>query len=408
MRFLVVMVLLSMLLQGCTGALQQAEPTPNDTLPIHNFPSATTPFDATVANTPTFWHADTPAATASPTIPTMQTASPLWVHKENWFLANQIRAMLIDDFGDLWTGGPDGLVHWDQKTGKSTVYVAGTKTHGSQVIALAQMPDHALWIGTYGNGVARLDKDGRWRTYTVEDGLPSNYISSLVVTPDGTLWVDTAMNDRDLPGRLIAGSIGKFDGQQWIPGIHGEGGGFYKVVPAPNSDLWMLLYAADDARWKGVGRIFGSSWETLDILHAPIKATAITVAPDGEVWIAAQTGIFRYDGQNWKKIIPPWIGKSHADVSDIEVSTNGVVWFGFSVAAGMFGIACGGRGSADLEMGVYRYDGRNWTNFTTKDGLVDNKICDITSSPDGSVWFGSFDQGVSRFDGQRWISYIIQ
>jgi Two component regulator propeller len=44
-----------------------------------------------------------------------------------------------------------------------------------EVFALAPGADGALWIGTFGGGLARLDKDGGWRTYTTantKDGLP--------------------------------------------------------------------------------------------------------------------------------------------------------------------------------------------------------------------------------------------
>ena len=54
-----------------------------------------------------------------------------------------------------------------------------------------------------------------------------------------------------------------------------------------------------------------------------------------------------------------------------------------------------------------RYDGKLWMHFTTKDGLIDNKICAINIDANDNVWFGSFDKGVSRFDGKTWTSYVV-
>ncbi len=49
--------------------------------------------------------------------------------------------------------------------------------------------------------------------------------------------------------------------------------------------------------------------------------------------------------------------------------------------------------------GVYRYDGKSFTNFTTKDGLRSNVIFSVAEDKNGDIWFGT-DAGVSRYDGK--------
>lgn len=49
--------------------------------------------------------------------------------------------------------------------------------------------------------------------------------------------------------------------------------------------------------------------------------------------------------------------------------------------------------------GVYRYDGKSFTNFTTKDGLNSNSILSILEDKNGDIWFGT-NSGLSRFDGK--------
>lgn len=49
--------------------------------------------------------------------------------------------------------------------------------------------------------------------------------------------------------------------------------------------------------------------------------------------------------------------------------------------------------------GVYRYDGKEFTQFTQKDGLSNNSIWSILEDKAGNIWFGT-DAGVSRFDGK--------
>src|SRR4051812_18718400 len=39
--------------------------------------------------------------------------------------------------------------------------------------------------------------------------------------------------------------------------------------------------------------------------------------------------------------------------------------------------------------GVYRYDGKSFTNFTAKDGLGNNNIWCILEDKTGDIWFGT-------------------
>ncbi len=50
--------------------------------------------------------------------------------------------------------------------------------------------------------------------------------------------------------------------------------------------------------------------------------------------------------------------------------------------------------------GVYRYDGKEFTQFTEKDGLSNNSVYSILEDKSGNIWFGT-DDGVSRYDGKN-------
>lgn len=54
--------------------------------------------------------------------------------------------------------------------------------------------------------------------------------------------------------------------------------------------------------------------------------------------------------------------------------------------------------------GISRYDGKEFVNFTTKDGLADNLVRSIHQSSDGVLWFATYGGGVSRYDGVVWTS----
>jgi ligand-binding sensor domain-containing protein len=49
--------------------------------------------------------------------------------------------------------------------------------------------------------------------------------------------------------------------------------------------------------------------------------------------------------------------------------------------------------------GVYRYDGKLFTQFTMKEGLNSNCLYSILEDKDGNIWFGT-ENGVCRYDGK--------
>jgi len=47
----------------------------------------------------------------------------------------------------------------------------------------------ALWVATYGRGLYEMEKSGELRHWSVQDGLPSDYLVSLVEDKSGVLWL---------------------------------------------------------------------------------------------------------------------------------------------------------------------------------------------------------------------------
>jgi ligand-binding sensor domain-containing protein len=76
------------------------------------------------------------------------------------------------------------------------------------------------------------------------------------------------------------------------------------------------------------------------------------------------------------------LGKS---VMYVFQTKNGDYWFGSN------------------DRGVYRYDGKSLINFTTKDGLVSDRIRGVQGDKTGNVYFTTYE-GISKFDGKAFIT----
>ncbi|MDE6291725.1 MAG: helix-turn-helix domain-containing protein, partial [Muribaculaceae bacterium] len=109
--------------------------------------------------------------------------------------------------GVILTGGGDGIVSIDKKTGKSETLLK------DNVVQQIVVDGSKWWVCTSGNGVICMGiNSGSNRSLTVNDGLHSNFARSLI-KHDGKLWIGTALGmscyDIDkgvmlqLPGRDI-------------------------------------------------------------------------------------------------------------------------------------------------------------------------------------------------------------
>lgn len=56
--------------------------------------------------------------------------------------------------------------------------------------------------------------------------------------------------------------------------------------------------------------------------------------------------------------------------------------------------------------GAYRYDGKSFTNFTTKDGLCNNDVGSIIEDRAGNILLGT-SSGICKYDGNKFTKYPV-
>lgn len=80
------------------------------------------------------------------------------------------------------------------------------------------------------------------------------------------------------------------------------------------------------------------------------------------------------------------------DGRDIVTSSlldkNGNLWFGTT------------------REGVYKYDGKTFTNYSKNDGLCDNEVWSMVEDMDGNLWFGT-GNGLCKYDGKIFVNIPI-
>ncbi len=284
-----------------------------------------------------------------------------------------------------------------------------------------------LFVGT-STGVLEINRASgdMVRTFTRKDGMRNNYAFVVRRGPDGAIWMGTnagglsVWRDNAMHNYLPKHGLADL----WI----------YDVAFQPGT-VWL-------ATWDGVNRISGdmderSNWTTLnteDGLANP-WVYAIQIDREGAVWFGTEGGLSRLKDDQWTT----WLhqdgmgaenpgglsrsprsgfGSTRADgtseeppddhshdltnlttkdgkgaetynenyVFSLQLDTAGFLWIG----------TWGG--------GISRFDGKEFVNYSTQDGLAGNVVYGITQTADGAMWFAT-NHGISRFDGSAWSRY---
>jgi ligand-binding sensor domain-containing protein len=139
-------------------------------------------------------------------------------------------------------------------------------------------PRANLWVGTQA-GLAKFD-GASWEVHdTSNSGLPSDYVTRLVVDAQGKLWI-----------AIAAQSLVAFDGERWEVYDEDNAG-------LPRNSILSLAVDAHGSLWlgafAGLAKFDGEFWEVFDTSNSALPNNLVlSLASDGQgnLWIATLPG----------------------------------------------------------------------------------------------------------------------
>jgi len=250
-----------------------------------------------------------------------------------------------------------------------------------------------LWVGTE-QGLIRYDliADRIVARYDSKNGLPSDIITTVKIDSRGNKWVGTH-----------GGGLAEFDGKTWRR---------FNVPDLADPYVYDILFDRDGrmwvANWKGVSIFDGVKWKSFTKADGIVDdwVYALAMDRDGVIWLGTEGGVTRYDGRRFEsythrdgvgadlRTIGPY--EKIANPSFHHRTTPGKEAEGYNPNYILAAAVDSGNNKwfGTWGAGLSRFDGKNWTTFTTRDGLSGNFVSDILVDRDGTL-FVATEGGVS-------------
>ncbi|MEM7557745.1 MAG: two-component regulator propeller domain-containing protein [Planctomycetota bacterium] len=259
---------------------------------------------------------------------------------------------------------------------------------GEFVVSSFQDSQQRLWFGTMARGVACFDgKEVKY--FSKEDGLAGDTVVSVANDREGNLWFGTHTGASKFDGS-------KFTNYRLAQGLSGAG---CKILVTSQGSIWA---ATND----GAFRLQGDSFVKFRLPDPPTydgsykwelgKVWAIIEDSQGNIWFGRDgLGACRYDGKSFKHFTKE-DGLCSNNVSQIVEDRQGNFWFG-SLSSDY--------PKSKQEGGVSRLCGTTIRQFPEIRGLNDNDIYTIACERSGKVWIGALGLGVYRYDGKEFTLF---
>ncbi|MAU00314.1 MAG: hypothetical protein CL608_24500 [Anaerolineaceae bacterium] len=261
-------------------------------------------------------------------------------------VAQTVTELTVAQASSLLLGTTNGSVlRWSEGQ-VSALTNRENSSEGSIVSALFEAADGALWRGSFGSSVARLDDEG-WQIFPATPPIYGERVREAAVSDAETVWLSTGddlVSITTVGNRTVCQRV-----TDDYPGAAGL-----------SADLTGQLWLVSE---RMVYRGNAAGFERMGTLALPITA----VAPDGAVWYVTETDLVRVQRH---QRLPVAHNLDPETLTSLAIAPGGAVWLGTT------------NGAAVLQ-------GGQWRTVTAADGLADNHITHIAIAADGSVWLGT-------------------
>lgn len=283
----------------------------------------------------------------------------------------------------------------------------------SVIHSLIQDESGYIWLGT-GFGLNRFD-GVEFKKWYEEDGLPNNRVNALRQSSDGKIWLGTD-----------AGIAYLEDDSIYVPSVFEPIRESVVLSIYEDTDRSMWIATEGSGLWK-----YDTSGRFANVSnqhgYRNMMARAVVEDENGIIWVGTSEGLFSYDGTSFKKYRHS-DGMPEVPVNEMKVSAAGELWM--ATGAGLVVMREGDIEIYDTEAGLNDcrlhslsfkdkgvwvgsesgasyFDGENFENYTTENGLNAVIVYETMVDRESNVWLGTLGGGANIFLGNIFQNYSV-
>jgi len=267
-----------------------------------------------------------------------------------------------------------------------------------------------------GNYVVETFEDSKGNLWfgTLEKGVAryNGKVLKYFTTADGLPSNRVSVTIEDSEGNLWFGTgngLSKYDGKTFTNFTTKDGicnNVISNLLIDSKGDFWI-------GTWNGVCKFDERNFKSFNIPYPVIDTqinedtknwiTEITEDSKGNIWIGRDGyGVAKYNGSDFTHYTTKDELYSN-NVTSIEEDKEGTIWIGNRVAE---------KDNPDTSKrfgkgGLNKLDGETFTHFPNIDGINENDVFGIYNDDSGSLWITTISNGVYKYNGSTFNNYKV-
>jgi len=291
----------------------------------------------------------------------------------------------VDQKGNIWFATREGIKRYDGKSLKTftaeEVFRSGTNISPLDIWKIFEDKQGNLW---FAGSKALIKYDGKsFESFPVYVTSPPTLIHQDAHDVISFIYAGMSITHGWVRPKILDYPLGEYNNRFFPSEIKRGGrsglGWFYAIGRYDGRDFQLSRLGAPEIKLPVAGSPRQWWSKVNQALEEALSSGLRTFATDrkGNLWLATTDGAIKYDGKEFTTYTTN-NGFPINDVRDVLVDKRGHVWF------------------ATWGGGVVHYDGTTFQPITTKDGLIHNNVRNIFEDSRGHLWFAT-NGGITRY-----------